>query len=213
MKDVVVACGQVQPILGDLAANREITTAAILAAAASGARVIVLPELASSGYAFEDGDEARAAAEPADGPAVTLVGSGTQRTWTSRARRPARSRPSGWQRAGRLRQDNATCRATIRVLRHCAAMPLCRYAATPEPPCTARPRPAGSRGVQQREHDERPVPGGSHRGSPEQHTHRHADRQHRLSGGGLLRKAIEPRRHHSAGEGPDAAVLAGPRQS
>lgn len=71
MKDVVVACGQVQPILGDLAANREITTAVILAAAASGARVIVLPELASSGYAFEDGDEARAAAEPADGPAVT----------------------------------------------------------------------------------------------------------------------------------------------
>ncbi len=67
MTDVVVACAQIQLIVVDLEANRQISRAAILDAAASGARVIVLPELASSGYAFEDGAEARATAERANG--------------------------------------------------------------------------------------------------------------------------------------------------
>lgn len=71
MTDVVVACCQLSPILGDLEANREIARAAIHDAAAVGARVIVLPELASSGYAFTDSAEAQAAAEPADGPTIT----------------------------------------------------------------------------------------------------------------------------------------------
>jgi len=57
--------------IGDLAGNRARALAAIDAAAAAGARVVVLPELAASGYVFADAAEAHALAEPADGPTVT----------------------------------------------------------------------------------------------------------------------------------------------
>lgn len=68
---VAVACAQLAPRFGDLEGNRARATAAIEAAAGIGARVVVLPELCISGYAFEDADEARALAEPAaDGPTV-----------------------------------------------------------------------------------------------------------------------------------------------
>lgn len=42
-------------------------------AAGRGARLVVLPELAVCGYMFRDAAEARAAAEPTDGPTVTLL--------------------------------------------------------------------------------------------------------------------------------------------
>jgi len=67
-----VACQQLAPVIGELEANRAAALAAIEAAAGAGAQVVVLPELVSSGYAFEDAAEARALAEPADGP--TLAG-------------------------------------------------------------------------------------------------------------------------------------------
>jgi 5-aminopentanamidase len=73
-----VACHQLAPVLGDLEGNRRRALAAIDAAAAAGARIVVLPELAASGYAFRDAAEARSLAEPADGP--TLAG------WADRAR-------------------------------------------------------------------------------------------------------------------------------
>jgi predicted amidohydrolase len=41
--------------------------------AAAGARIVVLPELASSGYMFRDHADLVDAAEPADGPTVTLL--------------------------------------------------------------------------------------------------------------------------------------------
>jgi predicted amidohydrolase len=66
-----IACAQLAPQLGDLDGNRRRSLEAIEAAAAAGAELIVLPELCSSGYAFADRDEARAAAEPAGGPTVT----------------------------------------------------------------------------------------------------------------------------------------------
>lgn len=47
--------------------------AAVQAAAAQGARLVVLPELAPSGYAFRDREEAWAAGEPLDGPSVTAL--------------------------------------------------------------------------------------------------------------------------------------------
>jgi predicted amidohydrolase len=72
-----VAVHQLAPVIGDLAGNRARALDALDAAAAAGARIVVLPELASSGYVFHDADEARGLAEPADGP--TLSG------WAERA--------------------------------------------------------------------------------------------------------------------------------
>lgn len=46
---------------------------AVREAAARGARLVVLPELAVCGYVFTDAAEARAAAEPLDGPTVALL--------------------------------------------------------------------------------------------------------------------------------------------
>jgi predicted amidohydrolase len=64
---VRIACCQIDPTFGDLAANAEVIEAQIRAAVEAGADVIVLPELATSGYMFADADEARATAlTPAD---------------------------------------------------------------------------------------------------------------------------------------------------
>jgi 5-aminopentanamidase len=68
---MLVACCQLAPRIGELDANRAQALAAIEAAAARGARLIVLPELCSSGYVFRDAEEARALAEPADGQTVS----------------------------------------------------------------------------------------------------------------------------------------------
>jgi predicted amidohydrolase len=76
---VDVAACQVSLRVGDVAGNRAAGLAAIDAAAAAGARIIVLPELTPSGYVFASPAEARAAAEPADGPTVTA--------WAGRAAR------------------------------------------------------------------------------------------------------------------------------
>lgn len=64
-----VACVQLAPVLGDLEANLDASTAAIADAVADGAQIVVLPELVTSGYMFADADEARPAALPADGAA------------------------------------------------------------------------------------------------------------------------------------------------
>jgi predicted amidohydrolase len=68
---VLVACCQLAPELGALDANRALAARAVQAAADRGARVIVLPELISSGYVFHSAAEARSLAEPADGPTVS----------------------------------------------------------------------------------------------------------------------------------------------
>ncbi|MFI7384644.1 nitrilase-related carbon-nitrogen hydrolase [Streptomyces sp. NPDC049813] len=74
-----VACAQLALRVGDVAANLAAAEAAVEAAADAGARVLVLPELANSGYVFADAAEARALAEPVDGPTVTA--------WSAAARR------------------------------------------------------------------------------------------------------------------------------
>ena len=74
---MLVAVHQLAPVIGDLEGNRARALAALDAAAAAGARIVVLPELAASGYVFRDADEARALAEPPGGP--TLAG------WAERA--------------------------------------------------------------------------------------------------------------------------------
>jgi predicted amidohydrolase len=67
----LVACCQLAPVLGDPAANRELTADAVTRAAGQGANIVVLPELVSSGYVFESKAEAIACAEAADGETVT----------------------------------------------------------------------------------------------------------------------------------------------
>lgn len=57
-----IACCQFAPAFGDLAANAEAIEHHIRDAVTAGADVIVLPELATSGYMFHDADEARAVA-------------------------------------------------------------------------------------------------------------------------------------------------------
>lgn len=54
--------------LGEVAANFARVRAAIVSAAAGGARLIVLPELATSGYVFSDAGEALAASVARDDP-------------------------------------------------------------------------------------------------------------------------------------------------
>jgi len=64
---VTVACCQTVPEVGDPEASAAQARAALGEAVDAGAGIVVLPELANSGYLFESVEEARAAAVPADG--------------------------------------------------------------------------------------------------------------------------------------------------
>lgn len=57
-----IACAQIAPTLGAVAANLELSADAVADAVGQGADIVVLPELATSGYMFADADEARSAA-------------------------------------------------------------------------------------------------------------------------------------------------------
>ena len=71
---VNVACVQFEPRFGDLTYNRQKATELIRQAHARGADLIVLPELASSGYVFQSRQEAYDLAESgSDGPFVTAL--------------------------------------------------------------------------------------------------------------------------------------------
>ena len=61
---ITVAAVQTEPVLGAAQANIAATCARISEAAAHGAKLIVLPEAASTGYMFAGPGEAAAAAEP-----------------------------------------------------------------------------------------------------------------------------------------------------
>ncbi|WP_199181873.1 MULTISPECIES: nitrilase-related carbon-nitrogen hydrolase [unclassified Cryobacterium] len=67
---VRVGCCQISMTVGETLGNRARVRAAIEAAVNAGARVIVLPELANSGYMFADLAELRTVAESATGPSV-----------------------------------------------------------------------------------------------------------------------------------------------
>src|SRR5215210_3639892 len=67
---VVVACCQARLAFGDAAGNRAVLERLVREAADRGARIVVLPELAASGYRFADREEAWSLAEPLDGPTV-----------------------------------------------------------------------------------------------------------------------------------------------
>lgn len=67
---VRVACCQIAPEVGDAPGNRRRAREAVRAAVAAGARLVVLPELCTSGYAFDSEEEARGLAQPAEGGAL-----------------------------------------------------------------------------------------------------------------------------------------------
>ncbi|WGD40279.1 nitrilase-related carbon-nitrogen hydrolase [Streptomyces cathayae] len=67
---VTVACCQLAPQVGRVPENRKQIREAVLSAAGRGANVVVLPELANSGYVFDDLEELRSAAEPVDGETI-----------------------------------------------------------------------------------------------------------------------------------------------
>ncbi|MDH2415153.1 nitrilase-related carbon-nitrogen hydrolase [Nocardioides sp. CER19] len=68
-----VAAVQLAPEMGDVPGNRQRALDAVGAAAHAGAQVVVLPELATTGYCFRNADEARALAEPLDGPTIAAL--------------------------------------------------------------------------------------------------------------------------------------------
>ncbi|MFN8076036.1 MAG: nitrilase-related carbon-nitrogen hydrolase [Kineosporiaceae bacterium] len=70
-----IACCQLELAVGDVAGNLRRAEDAVRAAAAAGARLIVLPELLASGYCLPDATTARSLAEDAaTGPTASLLG-------------------------------------------------------------------------------------------------------------------------------------------
>ncbi len=63
-----IVCRQLAPSLGDLEANRELVLGVIRESVADGAKLVVVPELALSGYMFVSTDEARSVAIAPDHP-------------------------------------------------------------------------------------------------------------------------------------------------
>jgi predicted amidohydrolase len=68
--EVTIACAQLAPRVGEVAGNRCRAQTAIETAVRAGARLVVLPELCTTGYVFADAAEAHALSEPVDGPTV-----------------------------------------------------------------------------------------------------------------------------------------------
>lgn len=67
MPTLRVACCQTLPDVEDPRASADRARTALRAAVDSGAEIVILPELAHSGYIFRSAEEARAVAVPADG--------------------------------------------------------------------------------------------------------------------------------------------------
>lgn len=65
---MIVECRQISPVVGDFHYNRDLTAQAIAESAAAGADLVVLPELALSGYVFESQGEAASMAVPRSHP-------------------------------------------------------------------------------------------------------------------------------------------------
>jgi predicted amidohydrolase len=67
---IEVACCQLAPVVGRFEENVERVRTAVAEAVSAGAQLVVVPELATSGYVFQSADEARASAISADGPVL-----------------------------------------------------------------------------------------------------------------------------------------------
>jgi predicted amidohydrolase len=67
-----IVCRQLTPVLGDLDANIRLTVDAITESVAAGAQLVIVPELALSGYMFTSTDEARPVAITPEHPVFGL---------------------------------------------------------------------------------------------------------------------------------------------
>jgi predicted amidohydrolase len=76
---VRIACCQIAPDVEERGRNESLTRDAVQRAVAGGAQIVVLPELATSGYVFRSAEEARAAAVPADGDLLRRLGEAAAR--------------------------------------------------------------------------------------------------------------------------------------
>jgi len=70
---VLVAAVQMEPRIGEVAANRRAILARFREATAAGAGLVVFPECAVSGYGFESKEEAWEFAEPVPGPSTRTL--------------------------------------------------------------------------------------------------------------------------------------------
>jgi len=66
-----IAVCQLSPKVGAKKANLSLSRDAIVSSASAGAKIIVIPELANTGYSFRDADELAANAEGIDGPSLS----------------------------------------------------------------------------------------------------------------------------------------------
>jgi predicted amidohydrolase len=73
MSTVRVAAVQMDPVLGDREGNLRVIINRLSEAAGEGARLVVFPECALTGYGFDSKDEAMAQAEPVPGPSLDLL--------------------------------------------------------------------------------------------------------------------------------------------
>ncbi len=72
---LIVAAVQTDVVLGDRKRNLDMVQRKLRQAASQGARLVVFPECALSGYCFDSAEQARLAAEPVPGPATEAVAS------------------------------------------------------------------------------------------------------------------------------------------
>lgn len=73
MSTVRIAVVQHDPKLGQVAANRHAILGRLRQAAAGGAKLVLFPECALTGYLFDSRDEALAVAEPIPGPSLATI--------------------------------------------------------------------------------------------------------------------------------------------
>ena len=66
MTSLRIACAQIAPVVGDAEGNRRLAREALRQALDAGARIVVLPELVTSGYVFESAEEALTLAIPVE---------------------------------------------------------------------------------------------------------------------------------------------------
>jgi predicted amidohydrolase len=75
-----IACAQIDCVLGDPKTNREKIVASMRAAAERDAQLVIFPECALTGYAYNSLEEAIPFAEPIDGPAAEAIAATCQQT-------------------------------------------------------------------------------------------------------------------------------------